>query len=402
MVRENQYYNWSVFGLGKFGSVHAGDLEEIGLLKAAVDTDESKREVAENHGADFSPHDITQNVDIQRDENGRIMSHSYTSPESFPPLDSDVWDIVSDTHTHHPIMIAGLEEGKDILVEKPPVERVQDGEYVQDEFESPMIGVNYIEKQHPSVLASQAVLDEKGHDIGYMFNWRSKDLRSNNRGLGGGEGSRIILGDLVHDLSEIDAITERDIGEAEVSEAEIRRWNELDGDFPYTTDVEAHFGLELEGFKAEVRGSFADEERRCFVAVNQKEDFAVYTNTLSRDHIDPVAATVEGEENVQELVNTAQSGRILNNEQQEELLDSTGATRLYDLMEEFVPESKYKEGQPMFGWAPVMNQIKNFQEAEGSQELSTDLETALEYQRIAEEVYEKSRRPDAKHADFAR
>jgi len=74
------------------------------------------------------------------------------------------------------------------------------------------IGVDYIEMAHPVVEAAKDVLDFEPR---YSFNRRSKDLRNViERGIGGGEGSRIILEDLVHDLSEIDVFRKRAYGKS--------------------------------------------------------------------------------------------------------------------------------------------------------------------------------------------
>jgi hypothetical protein len=229
-------------------------------------------------------------------------------------------------------------------------------------------------------------------DIGRMFNYRSKDLRGNERGQGGGEGSRIIMEDLIHDLSEIEGLTDSKLRNSAVENAEIERWSEI-GDFPYNTDVNAEASIQYEdGTKVAMKGSFADEERRYFVAVNEEENKAVYVNTLSRDHISPQAAAVEGQEEVEYLERVAREGHILDDETQEELLDSLDADRLDDKMEDHVPESKYVDGEPKFGWAPVYNQVEQMTSGE---EPLTDLEEVLQYQKSMEEIYKESGEPDA-------
>jgi hypothetical protein len=203
--------------------------------------------------------------------------------------------------------------------------------------------------------------------------------------------------DLIHDLSEIEGLTETGLKKATVEEAEIERWSEI-GDFPYNTDVNAEASIQYDdGTSVDMQGSFADEERRYFIAVNEEENKAVYVNTLSRDHISPQAAVVEGQEEVKYLERVAREGHILDDEIQEELLESLDANKLEDEMEDHVPESKYVDGKPKFGWAPVYNQVEQMTSDE---EPVSSLEEVLGYQKTMEEIYEESGKPSAANPEW--
>lgn len=392
----------AVFGLGSFGPVHLSDAAAQDLAGLAVDTQISpgKIETAEANGVVLSNTDVTDHVEVER-EDGEVVDHEYSDMGSLRVDQTDAWDVVSPTDTHLPVAIAGLEAGKDLLLEKPPAETSQEIEYLLDEFPEAKAGVDYIEKEHPAVLAAVDAMDKAGEEPGYSFNWRSKDLRGNERGLGGGEGSRIILEDLVHDLSEIDSFRDKFADDLstdtpDVSDAELTRWSGLEGDFPYSTDAEAGFGLEFDdGMTAEVRGSFADDERRYFVVTNQEGDYAVFANTLDREHISPVTAEVTGEKNVDTLLEYARQGKILDQETQSQVLQEADAETREDLMNRYVPDEKWIDGEPKYGWAPVYRMIQNFSESSSAEELTCSLEQAHAYQQIAEDVYSESGEPGA-------
>jgi hypothetical protein len=56
-------------------------------------------------------------------------------------------------------------------------------------------------------------------------------------------------------------------------------------------------------------------------------------------------------------------------------------------MKDHVPESKYVEGKPKFGWAPVYNQVEQMVSDE---EPVSSLEEILGYQKTIKEIYEES------------
>jgi|APHM01.1.fsa_nt_gi Predicted dehydrogenases and related proteins len=310
--------------------------------------------------------------------------------DDFSDIDQAV--VATDTDAHLELGLVSAEAGVDMMLEKPPTESPEETELLLEAVNENDVeaGVNMIERQHPAYRAAQEVFGDE--DIGQIFNYRSKDLRGNERGLGGGEGSRIVMEDLIHDLSEIEGLTNSQLRDSTVKNAEIQTWSEI-GDFPYNTDVNAEASIQYDdGTQVDMKGSFADKERRYFIAVNEEEDRAVYVNTLSRDHISPQAAVIEGKENIDYLERVAREGLILDDESQRVLLEEVDADTLEDEMEDHVPESKYVDGEPKFGWAPVYNQVE--QMASGG-EPESPLEEVLGYQKIMQEIYEESGKPNA-------
>jgi hypothetical protein len=201
--------------------------------------------------------------------------------------------------------------------------------------------------------------------------------------------------DLIHDLSEIEGLTETELKKATVEDAEIERWSEI-GDFPYDTDVNAEASIQYDdGIEVDMKGSFADEERRYFIAVNEEENKAVYVNTLSRDHITPQAAIVEGQEEVGYLEKVAREGLIVDEESQRVLLDVLDADSLEYEMEEHVPDAKYDGDEPQFAYAPVYKQVEQMTSGE---EPVSSLKEVLGYQETMEEIYEESGEPEAARA----
>ena len=387
---------FTVIGHGNFGSVWSSDIvnNPNANLESVVDVD-LEGEVPGN--PQIIEKDYTDAVNVIQDENGEL-DYQVTDEDllgDFDDIDQAV--VASDTDSHFELGLALAEAEVDMMLEKPPTESPEETELLLEAVDHNDVeaGVNMIERQHPAYRAAEQVFrDEK---ISRIFNYRSKDLRGNERGLGGGEGSRIIMEDLIHDLSEIEGLKEANIENSTVEEANIERWSEI-GDFPYNTDVSAQakirYGDETE---ADLKGSFADDERRYFIAVNEEEDKAVYVNTLSREHISPQAAVVKGKENVERLERVAEEGLILDGEIQAELLESLHAETLEEEMEEYVPDSKYVDGEPKFGWAPVYNQVERMTCEKDS---VTGLEEVLEYQKTITETYEKSGKSDAAVADW--
>jgi predicted dehydrogenase len=101
--------------------------------------------------------------------------------------------------------------------------------------------VDYIECANPVVLATKEIIKD-ATPIGF-YNHRAKDLRGMiSRGKGGGEGSQIILEDLVHDFSEISFLG-GDLSTAEIKDVNTKTWKEMG--YPYETDIEADIKLKL-------------------------------------------------------------------------------------------------------------------------------------------------------------
>jgi len=381
----------ALLGCGNFGGAHAKELTGMGCLKYIVDTDPSKIKIADElgrvevsdelHVGFIGGHDITRSIEILRDSCGEPYAHIITDyanrkcPGDWRFYDeithelvneTDTWDIATNTPSHFPLMLIGLWNGKDVFVEKPPAERVSELAYVTKRvpgLSKTKVGVDYTEMAHPVV---QATKDDLDFEPRYSFNRRSKDLRNAvERGMGGGEGSRIILENLVHDLSEIDVFRKRAYGKSlaevspEVAGARIQCWHELPErrngkpKYPYSTDVRAKFVLR-----------FPD-------------------------------GMVEGKKNVEYVLEKVKNGVIRNNTTQDKMLKRTNAETLEESMNKYVPERKRVDGEPMYGEAPLYNMLENFLKAESNSELICPLERALEYQRVAEHVYRKAGKPGA-------
>ena len=424
----------ALLGCGNFGGAHAKELTGMGCLKYIVDTDPSKIKIADElgrvevsdelHVGFIGGHDITRSIEILRDSCGEPYAHIITDyanrkcPGDWRFYDeithelvneTDTWDIATNTPSHFPLMLIGLWNGKDVFVEKPPAERVSELAYVTKRvpgLSKTKVGVDYTEMAHPVV---QATKDDLDFEPRYSFNRRSKDLRNAvERGMGGGEGSRIILENLVHDLSEIDVFRKRAYGKSlaevspEVAGARIQCWHELPErrngkpKYPYSTDVRAKFVLRFpDGMISEIEGGFADPERRQFVLTDEEGKVAIYGNTLTRPNISPIAARVEGKKNVEYVLEKVKNGVIRNNTTQDKMLKRTNAETLEESMNKYVPERKRVDGEPMYGEAPLYNMLENFLKAESNSELICPLERALEYQRVAEHVYRKAGKPGA-------
>jgi predicted dehydrogenase len=385
--------NFAVVGHGSFGSVWSSDIEDNpeSNLSSVIDTDPIDSDEVPGNPT-IKQEDYTEAIDIQRSKDGNLEYEVSNENllEDLSNIDQAV--VATDTDAHLKLGLTLAEAEVDMMLEKPPTESPEETELLLEAANENDVetGVNMIERQHPAYRAAQEVFGDE--DIGRMFNYRSKDLRGNERGKGGGEGSRITMEDLIHDLSEIEGLTETGLKKATVEDAEIERWSEI-GEFPYNTDVRAKASVQYEdGTELDLNGSFADEERRYFIAVNEEENKAVYVNTLSRDHISPQAAVIDGEKEVGYLERVAREGLILDDEIQEELLESLDADKLDDEMEDHVPESKYVDGKPKFGWAPVYNQVEQMTSDE---EPVSSLEEVLGYQKTMEEIYEESGKPSA-------
>lgn len=372
----------AVFGLGYFGLFHLKNVASLGFLKYGVDLDAEKKKSVEGLGGKFSRLDLVKAIEIKRDKNENPISHKIkkNTPEILElAKNTDVWDIVTNPPSHFPLMVLGIESGKDIFIEKPACEKVSEIEYILKKFPKAKIGVDYIEMAHPAVLAIRdRILKEKFQPF-YFLNHRSKDLRENARGLGGGMGSRIVLDDLVHDLSEI-GFFQRVVGVdslvenlSRIENVRIQSWKEAG--YPYAADAKAGFSLLFnDGAKAEIEGSFVDPEVRQFLITDKNKKAAFYGNTLTRDKIKPMAAKIIGRENVEELERKIKEMRIIDDKTQDEILKKVKSEILKKEME------KYESNQ-------LLAMLKNFYGAESKKDLVCPLEQAMEYQKIVERVY---------------
>lgn len=369
-----------LLGCGAFGKVHADNLKELGLLGLISDRDPSKGEIAKN-------------LEVPFIESGEIEKIPKEILEK-----SKMFAIATNTPSHYPLMLEGLSKGKEIFVEKPPAETLGELEHILNLYPEAKVGVNYIEMAHPVVLATKENFGNKKPV--YFLHHRAKDLRDViDRGIGGGEGSRIILEDLTHDLSEI-LLFRGSLEGGKVTESKIKQWNEIG--YSYTSDVEANFRVDFPEHKAEIKGSFArpSEVRQYVVVLGEDFEEAIYGNTLARPHISPLAARIKGKENVEYILEQVRNGTIIDEDSQKEVLERVGAELLLESMNKYVPESKYKNGKPMYGWAPLYNMYQNFIEAEikggeRKKDLICSLKEAYDIQEIAEQAYKVAGKREA-------
>ena len=366
----------AVFGLGYFGKFHAKDHASFGRLAFAVDRDMKKRKIAEDLGAEFLFPGPSKNLIIKRDKFGNPISHIIKKSSFIQKLDKTAnWDIVTPPRDHFPLMLLGLELGKNIFVEKPPVERVSEAQYILERFPKSKIGVDYIEMAHPVVIAIKKEMARIKFQPFYFFHRRSKNLIEEKKNFGRRAGLDIVSEELTHDLSEIDFFRSNILKKSfkqdspGVFVSKIERWEDL-GYF-YSANVRAEFSLEfIDGSEAKIKGGFLDQEVRQFAVVNREWSMAFYGNTLTRTWIKPAAAALEGRKNIDFLMEAIAKSKILNQEKQQEILEKVQA-KLTGL-------GSYKP--------PLLTMIENFYQAESKKDLICPLDKALEYQRIAEEA----------------
>lgn len=372
----------AIFGLGYFGQFHLKNVSSLGYWGYGIDTDPEKKKLVEELGGEFLRADLTKAITIKRDKNGNPIGHEIR--KDLPEIkelakNTKFWDIVTPTFSHFPLMLLGLGLKKEIFVEKPPAEKVSEIEYILKKFPRAKIGVDYLEMVHPVVLAIKDTLVKEKFQPAHFFHHRSKDLRGVKRGPGGGEGSRIVLEDLVHDLSEIDFFRRYCTGKSfsksfpKIKKAWIQTWRELDKNYSYSTDVRAKFSLVFEdGVNADIEGGFADPEVRQFLITGKDQETAFYGNTLTRKIMSPIAAKIVGNKNIEYLKQKIKGMEIIDNDTQNNILKEINA--------EILGTEKYNQNQ-------LLIMLENFYEAKSKKDLICSSDQALEYQKIVKEVY---------------
>lgn len=373
----------AIFGLGYFGRFHLKNISSLGYLGYGIDTDPEKKKLVEELGGEFLCADLTKVITIKRDKKGNPIGHEIR--KDLPEIkelakNTKFWDIVTPTFSHFPLMLLGLELGKDIFVEKPPTERVSEIEYILKKFPRAKIGVDYLEIVHPVVLAIKDVMVKEKFRPVYFFHHRSKDLRGTKK-----VGLPVILDELVHDLSEIDVfrkfVSKKPFAKffPKVKKVWLQTWQELAGNYPYSSDAKAKFSLIFKDkVTADIKGSFADPEVRQFLIIGKDRKTAFYGNTLTRKIISPIAAKIVGNKNIEYLKQKIKSMEIIDNDTQNNILKEINA--------KILETEKYDQNQ-------LLVMLKNFYEAKSKKDLTCPLEQALEYQKIAEEVYKVSGNP---------
>lgn len=371
----------AVFGLGYFGKFHARDHASLGHLAYIADKDIQKEKEAKDLNAGFLSADLTKIVQFKKDKEGNPVSHKIKklSPKIKDFLGKTKnWDIATPPEDHFPLMLLGLEFGKNIFVEKPPAERVSEIQYIIERFPETKIGVDYIEMAQPVVVFLKELMLENKFVPAYFFHRRSKNKMKEIRRSREPINSMVVLEELVHDLSEIDFfrtfISKKSFKDSppELIKRWVQTWQELGYDS--SSDARARFSLEFpDGVRADVEGGFSDPEIRQFIVINKNWASAFYGNTLTRPWIKPLAAEVSGEGNIKYLLEAIRSAKIINQQKEEDILKKVRASIFR------IPN---KHNQP-----PLLTMIRNFYQAKSNHDLICPLSKALEYQKIVEEVY---------------
>ena len=341
----------ALFGLGRMGRSHARELKEMGVLGCCVDTDPSRQQITEELGVPFN--DMTELEQC------------------------GVWDIVTPPPNHLPLVLSGCELGKEIFVEKPPLESTKDIEDILHRFPGTKIGVNYLEMAHPVLGAICKQMKLLKLRPVYFLHHREKDHFLEGKG----EGVKVVLNDLVHDLSQIDFIRSTVSEEPfstelpTVASAFIQTYKEAG--FSHPADARAGFLLRFsDGVGAWVQGSFIDLYHRQFVVVTD-QDTAFYGNTLERDFIRPAAALIRGEENIQRILSKTGHCQIRDEATQKLALSETEARLL----------ALETEGASRMA---LRTMLGNFVEADSMEDLICPLSRAYFYQKVVEDVYAKA------------
>lgn len=411
--------NVAVFGAGNMGKNHVREWAAVPGVRVAyvIDTNPAVQKIAEEFGAEFVNMDIstgirTYDTDMNPEWCAEERKKLYELGDN-----TDIWSIATPTNNHAVYLGSGLDFGKKIFLEKPTTDSPEITEIILNEpleyrfgrtkreNTDPVVQVDYIEMAHPVLSAIIDDMNEKGFDPAYSINWRGKDLRNNPRGLGGGQGSRIVLEDLVHDISQIMKIRNENPHLKKwtlpdpLVEAEIKTWHEKYGnDFPYSTDVEANFkltfldnaapGYYMPPFQSVIIGGFdQDEERRYFALRDEGQQNAYFGQTLARDNkgIEPVAVRIGKEKNVKRLTEHAENGTAQRYE--EVIHDCDG--EIIDLGP-YLLQDRQKPGM-----VPLAKMIRNLHESNTSSDLICPIRDAIGIERIAEIVYKAAGKPEA-------
>ncbi len=390
--------NVALFGLGTIGLAEAREWANLANLRYIIDSDPSKKSAAEKLGAEFVCMDIRQETEAGSSGQGGSKLEEIAANTS-------VWSISTNTDSHEAYLRETLRLGiKKVFIEKASTNRPEISAQILKEFQDSLIQVNYVELAHPVLLAIVDHMKQTGFSPMYFFNWRGKDLRGIKRGLGGGEGSRICLEDLTHDISEIALIREK-VNKASFSDSKpiirysnMRTWQELG--YPYPTDVHAEIGLMFkDASMAYIRGGFAENaERRYFLVSNgdnrlYQGDTAYFGQTLTRGEIDPVAAIIKGVKNVEAMFNTCKEGLLINKKAISYWLNKANAEPID--ISAYAMADKVQDGKAMLGLTPIARMVENLANAKSNSELICPLSRAVTFEKLAEQAYHRAGRPEA-------
>lgn len=364
----------AVIGLGKMGRNHARELKSLESLGCCVDVNPLVKSVADKLGVPFIFCDV--------------------SKESFLPPEvarCEIWDIVTMPDSHSPLLLLGCVLGKEIFIEKPPLESAKAIEDILQKFPKAKIGVDYLEMVNPILqIICRKMRDLKLKPV-YFLHHREKNQVQER----GERGERVVLDDLVHDFSQIDfvrhAVSEKSfaVDLPKVEKTRIQTYKEAG--YSHSADARAEFILKFsDGTVAEVKGSLIDSYHRQFVILTD-QDTAFYGNTLERDFIKPAAAMIRGTENISKIVRLTRGCAIKNEQTQEQALESVKAHCMMPEIAQWLAEQNCQKKN--LGTVPLWIMLKNFLEAASKEELICSLDRAYYYQKIAEDVYAASGHP---------
>ncbi|RLG13837.1 MAG: hypothetical protein DRN66_03435 [Candidatus Nanohalarchaeota archaeon] len=389
----------AVFGAGNIGSVEAKDWARVAKVEYIIDINPTAQALANEIGAKFINEDLTQCLDLKK---GYIRGLYWKVNENQILREivdnTNFWSISVPTDFHIYFLILGLYYKKHIFLEKPTTEDVEHTIKIMNRYPNNKIQVNYVERAHPVVLSIIDDIRRSSYKPKYFFNWRGKNLVGiTHRGLGGGEGSRILLEDLVHDLSEIDLI-KKHVSSApfsrvqpNIDEIEMLTWKEKN--MPYIGDVNTKFRLRFnDGTLCDIRGGFdEDRERRYFIMLDGKTNYtkAYFGQTITRlPGMTPISAVIRGNANIYVLLDQIKRG-ILDTSDSNliPLLKNLGATFLN--MDKYAMKDKMLDGKPVYGWTPIARMIDNLVHARNNSQLICPIDDAIEIEKIAKKVYYK-------------
>lgn len=313
----------AVFGMGYMGQRSTNIWSKYADVKLCIDVTNGGAELASSVGAEYVQ------LNPETDDLSKLLSGI------------DILNISSPNSTHGRYMRIALAAGvRKILVEKPATESLEEAREILRDYPDALIQTDYLEMDHPAVLAIRDEIVREKFKPTNFYNWRAHDVRKIVSRIPSGDLTKFTFSDSVHDISEIEFLMKASYGMSLSShfpqiEARMKTWGEKypnqylnlpDG------DIETEFKLRFpNGVEAQVKGNNDFDYRRFFIVYNK--DRAYFGQTLDRKNvgISSQAAVIEGSEKVSEFVD-----RLINSSPDEfntdddfqDLYDRTDATKL--------------------------------------------------------------------------
>lgn len=283
---------------------------------------------------------------------------------------TDTWNISAPTNLHGIYMEFALRAGvRKIFVEKPSTDNPAKSRKISQRYPEALIQVDYIERGHPVVLAIKDEMLRADFKPRHFFHWRAHDVRKMIQEGRPKDLTYMTFTDSVHDISEIDYLLKASTGvsletnQPEIGSSLMRSWQEkYPGEYPWKGDVETDVILTVGGIQARIKGQGDFDHRRYFVVYN--DEMAFFGQTLDRPNLNITrcAAKIEGKRNVTRLLELAQGGEPVNDDDFGNLFKETSA-QVLDL-------SPYNQNA-----MEVM--IRNLHEAKEKSDLISPLSTAI-------------------------